>query len=344
MKTLWLVRHAKSEAPREPELADSERSLTKKGKKTAQKMARRLRKNSPPPRLIISSPAKRALQTARIIAAEFDYPPEAIVVNETLYHQPEEQGEAALLEMIRALDNQYESVMIVGHDPLLSKFARFLHPDFAENLPAGAVAEFELPIRSWKQLKAGAAALKSFDFPGREKQLRKERQSDLQAKIEAAIRRVAGKAQPEIAETLTGTIQKVSRKLARELVKELESSKKAPQAGEETLPEEAAAPETRPKKKSAPRGGRTVVPAPAKPPKVANPAKAARRKPATALEKAATPKRATVPKQAAAPTKALRPKPAASSQTSVTAQTAAKLKKAAPSKRIRGKRESQDAQ
>lgn len=368
MKTLFLVRHAKAEASREPELQDSERSLAKRGKKAAQKLAKNLRKNSPAPQLIISSPAKRALQTARILAAEFDYPPEAIVLNETLYQQPEKGGEAALLEMVRALDNRYQSVMVVGHDPSLSKFARFLYRDFAENLPAGAVAEFEFPVRSWKRLKAGAAALRSFDFPGRGKQLRKERQSDLQAKIESAIRRAAGKVQPEIAETAAGSIRKVSRKLARDLVKELETSKKAAQTGEEILPEKTAAPamkaapEAPGEKKTARRGRRKTSLSPAGPQKVAKPAKAAGRKRAAAPPSAAAPKRlaaskktaapkkataskrATAPKRAAAAKGAAAPKRAASPKKSVTAKGAAKPKKAGRPRGTRRKREGKASQ
>jgi len=352
MKTLFLVRHAKAETSREPELQDSERSLAKKGKKSAQKLARTLRKNSPAPQLIISSPAKRALKTAQILAAELDYPAEAIVLNETLYRQPEEGGEAALLEMIRTIDNQYKSVMIVGHDPLLSKFARFLYRDFAENLPAGAVAELEFAIRSWNRVKAGAAALKTFDFPGRKKQLRKDRQSDLQAKIETAIRRAAGKVQPESAEAAADSIRKVSRKLARNLVKDLETPKKAPQTGEEIPPQKAAAPEWKAapeapvEKKTVRRRRSKTAASPAAPKKTAKPRKAATRKRAAAPQKTASPKKITAAKRAAAPQKtaspkkitaakrAAAPKKTASPKKITATKPAAAPKKAASSKKI----------
>ncbi len=352
MKTLFLVRHAKAETSREPELPDSERSLVKKGKQAAQKMARSLRKNSPAPQLIIASPAKRALKTAQILAAEFDYPAEAIILNETLYRQPEEGGEAALLAIIRAIDNQYNSVMVVGHDPLMSKFARSLQDNFTEKLSAGAIVEFEFSARTWKGVKAGAGELKSFDFPGRKKQLRKDRRSDLQAKIESAIRRAAGKAQPEIAETASDSIRKVSRKLARNLVKELQASKKAPQAGEETLPEMAAAPDMQApaEKKTARRGGRKAAlapaekktarrarrktsPSPAASKKIAKPRNAATRKRAAAPQTTAKPKRAAASKKATTPKKPAAPKKAASSKKATASKRPAAPQKAAAPKR-----------
>ncbi len=345
MKTLFLVRHAKAEASREPELPDSERSLVKKGKQAAQKMARNLRKNSPAPQLIIASPAKRALKTAQILAAEFDYPAEAIILNETLYRQPEEGGEAALLAIIRAIDNQYKSVMVVGHDPLMSKFAQSLQDNFTEKLSAGAIVEFEFSARTWKGVKAGAGELKWFDFPGRKKQFRKDRRSDLQAKIESAIRRAAGKVQPESAEAAADSIRKVSRKLARDLVKDLETSKKAPQAGEESLPEKAAAPEVPVEKKTVRRRGRKAAPAPATPQKVAKPRKVATRKRAAAPQKTARPKRAVAPKKAstakktAAPQKAARPKRAAAPQKAASSKKATASKRpAAPKKAAAPKR------
>ena len=77
MKTLYLVRHAKS-SWKYPNLDDFERPLNKRGRKNAPFMGRILKKLKAVPDLVISSPANRAATTARIIADMIDYPLEKI--------------------------------------------------------------------------------------------------------------------------------------------------------------------------------------------------------------------------------------------------------------------------
>jgi phosphohistidine phosphatase len=72
MKILLLVRHAKS-SKSEPALPDKDRPLNDRGKRDATKMGERLAKREVGPDLILSSPAKRALKTAQIIAKKLDY-------------------------------------------------------------------------------------------------------------------------------------------------------------------------------------------------------------------------------------------------------------------------------
>ncbi len=84
MKTLLLIRHAKS-SWNDPEMDDFDRPLNKRGKLNAPEMATRLLSRGVVPELIISSPAKRACSTARIMAKEWKYPKEAILLEEELY-------------------------------------------------------------------------------------------------------------------------------------------------------------------------------------------------------------------------------------------------------------------
>ncbi len=78
MKTLYLVRHAKSSWSN-PALSDFDRGLNKRGKRNAPVMGKRMVVDGVKPDLIVSSPAKRALKTARIIAKEIGYPRKNIV-------------------------------------------------------------------------------------------------------------------------------------------------------------------------------------------------------------------------------------------------------------------------
>jgi len=66
MKTLFLVRHAKSSRD-DPTLPDKERPLNDRGMRDAPRMGERLAAHDVKPDLILSSPAVRALATAQII-------------------------------------------------------------------------------------------------------------------------------------------------------------------------------------------------------------------------------------------------------------------------------------
>jgi len=143
MKTLFLIRHAKSSKD-DPTLSDKERPLNDRGMQDAPKMGQRLAKRCVDPDLIVSSPARRALATAEIIAKKLDYKSKDIVVDERLYESSPDQ----LLEVIRALDENPKRVMLFGHNPEFAQLAHRLSPEITE-MPTCAVAEFEFDIESW---------------------------------------------------------------------------------------------------------------------------------------------------------------------------------------------------
>ena len=81
MKTLFLIRHAKSSWD-DTALSDKDRPLHDRGKRDAPKMGKRLARRDVKPDLILSSPAMRALTTAEIIAKKLDYKRKDIVVDD----------------------------------------------------------------------------------------------------------------------------------------------------------------------------------------------------------------------------------------------------------------------
>src|SRR5207302_4503921 len=84
MKTLFLIRHAKS-SWNDTALPDKDRPLSDRGRRDAPKMGKRLAKRDVKPDLILSSPARRALTTAEIIAKKLDYKLKEIVADDRLY-------------------------------------------------------------------------------------------------------------------------------------------------------------------------------------------------------------------------------------------------------------------
>jgi phosphohistidine phosphatase len=146
MKTLFLVRHAKSSKD-DPALPDKERPLNDRGMHDAPRMGQRLAKCGIEPDLIVSSPARRALATAEIIAKKLNYKFKDIVVDERVYESSPDQ----LLEVIRELGEKPKHVMLFGHNPEFAQLAQALSHEITE-MPTCAVAEFEFDIKSWSDV------------------------------------------------------------------------------------------------------------------------------------------------------------------------------------------------
>lgn len=161
MKTLILVRHAKS-SWKHPDLEDFDRPLNKRGSKDAPKMGRRLAKAGILPDLIISSPARRAYNTAMIIAVEIGYDKE-IQKDKTIY----EAATSDLLEVIRAIDDKYKVVMMIGHNPAFTSLSYYLTRHSVTNIPTAGVFTIDFSKDSWADVSQGSGKFISFDYPKR---------------------------------------------------------------------------------------------------------------------------------------------------------------------------------
>jgi len=159
MKTLFLVRHAKSSWD-DTALPDKDRPLNDRGRRDAPKMGERLAKRDVKPDLILSSPAVRALSTAEIIAEKLDYRRKDIVVTERLYAAEMED----LLDVIRQLGDKIERVMLFGHNPELTELARRFSSEIA-HMPTCAVAEFTFDAKSWSKIDTIKPAKVLLDYP-----------------------------------------------------------------------------------------------------------------------------------------------------------------------------------
>jgi phosphohistidine phosphatase len=161
MKTLFLVRHAKSSRD-DPTLSDKDRPLNDRGKRDAPEMGERLAKRNAKPDLILSSPAKRALKTAKIIASKLEYKPKDIVVDDRLYAVEADE----LLRVIQTLDDDLDRVMIFGHNPEMTELAHRLSSEIV-HMPTCAVAEFTFDAKSWSSIGADKPATVELDYPKR---------------------------------------------------------------------------------------------------------------------------------------------------------------------------------
>ncbi len=152
MKRLFVLRHAKSSWD-DPNLSDFERPLNKRGNNTAPFMGRLMAEKGLIPEYILSSPAQRAKSTAELVkkSAEIDA---EIGFERNIY----EAGLDSLLKTVSNLSDEFQSVMIVGHNWGFEELVQALTGKH-ERMPTAALAVIDFPVVSWKQTETEAGEL-----------------------------------------------------------------------------------------------------------------------------------------------------------------------------------------
>ena len=161
MKTLYIVRHAKSSWV-DITKSDFDRPLNDRGNKDAPEMARRVIKRRERIDLFVSSPAVRAKKTCQLFCREFDENVNDIVYLEQLYHASSE----TLYEIVRNLPNKYSYVAVFCHNPGITDFVNSLCENVrVDNVPTAGVFAVDMDIREWKDFKPRKCSYKFFDYP-----------------------------------------------------------------------------------------------------------------------------------------------------------------------------------
>ena len=159
-RILYIARHAKS-SWKDTDLFDYERPLNKRGKKDAPKIGKILYSKGVLPDLIISSPAKRARKTARLLAKKINYPKENIVEEKAIY----EASISDLLNIIEQFNDSLQKVMIVGHNPSFTALANYLSPKYFDNIPTIGVVAISFPCSSWKEIERNSGKVIFYEYP-----------------------------------------------------------------------------------------------------------------------------------------------------------------------------------
>lgn len=169
MKFLTLIRHAKSSWD-DAALPDHDRPLNERGLRAAPVVGRFLARTYfgangtpallPAPDRLISSTARRAVQTAELMAAEFKA---GVPSLERRLYLAEAK---AMLQVVRGFQDVWRHVMIFGHNPGISEFAdRLLKRGGLEEMPTCAVALIELPADRWADADWGEGRLIGYVTP-----------------------------------------------------------------------------------------------------------------------------------------------------------------------------------
>ena len=137
---IYLLRHGIAEDARAGE-PDSDRSLTAEGKKKLRSVLRVAAEAGVQPSLILTSPYRRALQTAQLAAEIFKYQGDLL---RTRSLEPSSRPDA-VWEEIRVHKDKPQ-ILLAGHEPLFSGLTAFLIgcSDFQIDFKKGGLACVEV--------------------------------------------------------------------------------------------------------------------------------------------------------------------------------------------------------
>ena len=158
MKKLILIRHAKS-SWKDMSLADFNRPLNGRGKSDGPLMASYLSNRFDNFDFLHSSSSIRTFETSKYFINQIQF--EKIEYDDSLYHC----SATSILNMIRSYSDNYQSVMIIAHNPGLTNLINSITNISLDNLPTTGLAEIEFNINSWSDISYENSNLVDLKFP-----------------------------------------------------------------------------------------------------------------------------------------------------------------------------------
>ena len=166
MKSLTLLRHAKSGWD-DPVTRDFDRPLNPRGRRAARTMGAEMKARRLAFDLVVASPACRVAETLEEVA--LGYGEIAALYDERLYLA----SAATLLDVVRNAPESAGRLLLVGHNPGMEELALRLARRDGDRLrgeveikyPTGTVAEIELPIERWRDVREGTGRIVRFIRP-----------------------------------------------------------------------------------------------------------------------------------------------------------------------------------
>jgi len=155
-RTLILLRHAKSDwSTGDPDLR---RPLTERGRRQAREAGRWLELNAGPLELAVVSSAQRARETWDLASAQLSSPVRTVLEDEVYA-----ASGSTLVTVVRRLDGEVRTVVMVGHNPGLEDLVSTLTGAWVA-MPTSCLAVLAWP-GTWDAVTPGAAELRAFGRP-----------------------------------------------------------------------------------------------------------------------------------------------------------------------------------
>ncbi len=158
MKKLIIARHAKS-SWKDLSLRDFYRPLNKRGRIDGPIMSNYLREIFPSIDLLHSSSSVRTFETSAYFTSKINF--KKIKFDKDLYHS----STSLLVKKIKKYSNDYNSVMIIAHNPGLTNLINLITNTDLYNLPTTGLALIEFDCYDWRNISKQNSKLVGLKFP-----------------------------------------------------------------------------------------------------------------------------------------------------------------------------------
>lgn len=149
MKTLYMVRHAKSSWKHD--VNDHKRPLKERGESDGLLVAKKASAEMEAPQKIISSDAMRALSTAKFFKDAWNMVESDFETQHDLYDFSGQN----VIRVIKSLDNNLDRVMIVGHNHAFTSVVNMIGNRYIENVPTCGFVMLQFDEKNWKDITTG---------------------------------------------------------------------------------------------------------------------------------------------------------------------------------------------
>jgi phosphohistidine phosphatase len=156
MKTLYMVRHAKSSWKHD--VIDHQRPLKGRGENDGKLVSAHIKDIVKPPQRIITSDAVRALSTAMFFKEAFGLSDRDFETNHSLYDFSGQN----VINIIKNMPNSMDRVMIVGHNHAFTSIANMLGNSYIDNVPTCGFVQLEFDENEWSKITTGKTVMTLF--------------------------------------------------------------------------------------------------------------------------------------------------------------------------------------
>lgn len=165
MLRLLLLRHAKSSWP--PGVLDIDRPLARRGQQASVLMGNYIRSECLAPDLALVSPARRTQETWEIVHPIIGEVPSRL--DGRIYEAPV----ARLLAVVRDIEPEARTVLMIGHNPGFEDLAGLLIGEgdmdgilrLGHKYPTAGLAVIDFPVERWAEVARKSGRLERFVTP-----------------------------------------------------------------------------------------------------------------------------------------------------------------------------------
>ena len=158
MKKLIIVRHSKS-SWKDLSLTDFNRPLNGRGKLDGPLMADYLKRKINKIDYLHSSSSLRTFETSKYFINQIQF--EKIEYDDSLYHC----SSSSILKMIMNYSEDYQSAMIIAHNPGLTNLINSITNILLDNLPTTGISEINFDCSKWNDISLQNSNLIDLKFP-----------------------------------------------------------------------------------------------------------------------------------------------------------------------------------